>query len=183
MIRQKKLQNEITRHPNMHRSFQNKRQLRTQYDVVSWEEEAQKQNVSSEQVGEWWWRCSSGGEATLTCFNNLKTTPICFFSLAPLLRISSLSLCMCLSICDCKNLIIFLILWMNFTMYSGKTSLLFQFAWNVAALHSNSSNPNVLFICNRHRLDSKPPFLSQVSIYLSNLFHSLISPIHILKPT
>ncbi|XP_058735205.1 uncharacterized protein LOC131607203 isoform X1 [Vicia villosa] len=47
---------------------------------------------------------------------------------------------------------------------SGKTSLLFQFAFNVAAaasLHSNSPNPNVVFICNQNKLDSKPPFLSQ----------------------
>eukprot|EP00256_Glycine_max_P065733 XP_025980328.1 uncharacterized protein LOC112998521 [Glycine max] len=39
----------------------------------------------------------------------------------------------------------------------GKTCLLFQFVFNVA-LHSNN---NVIFICYRLRLDSKPPFLSQ----------------------
>lgn len=46
--------------------------------------------------------------------------------------------------------------------YSGKTCLLFQFVFNVA-LHSNN---NVIFICYRLRLDSKPPFLSQVSLSL-----------------
>ncbi|XP_061346961.1 uncharacterized protein LOC133292556 isoform X2 [Gastrolobium bilobum] len=55
---------------------------------------------------------------------------------------------------------------------SGKTSLLFQFAFNVA-LHSNSSNPNVLFICNRHRLDSKPPFLSQDIDPSSDIFQRI----------
>ncbi|KAI4295256.1 hypothetical protein L6164_035322 [Bauhinia variegata] len=40
---------------------------------------------------------------------------------------------------------------------SGKTSLLFQFAFNVA----DSTNRNVVFICNPRRLEAKPPFLSQ----------------------
>lgn len=48
---------------------------------------------------------------------------------------------------------------MSCNLNSGKTSLLFQFAFNVA-LHSNNSH--VLFISNRHSFDSKPPFLSQV---------------------
>ncbi|KAJ4720324.1 tRNA dimethylallyltransferase [Melia azedarach] len=39
----------------------------------------------------------------------------------------------------------------------GKTSLLFQFAYNCAL----ESNCNVVFICNRRRLEIKPPFLSQ----------------------
>ncbi|RDX79813.1 hypothetical protein CR513_39722, partial [Mucuna pruriens] len=52
---------------------------------------------------------------------------------------------------------------------SGKTSLLFQFAFNVA-LHSN---PNVIFICNRHSLDSKPPFLSQGIDPSSDVFHRI----------
>ncbi|KAM7478881.1 hypothetical protein LguiA_027094 [Lonicera macranthoides] len=43
---------------------------------------------------------------------------------------------------------------------SGKTSLLFQFAFNSAALQSNNNRP-VVFICNRGKLLSKPPFLSQ----------------------
>ncbi|XP_020215128.1 uncharacterized protein LOC109799053 isoform X2 [Cajanus cajan] len=55
---------------------------------------------------------------------------------------------------------------------SGKTSLLFQFAFNVA-LHCNSSNPNVIFICNRLRLDSKPPFLSQGIDPSSDVFHRI----------
>lgn len=55
---------------------------------------------------------------------------------------------------------------------SGKTSLLFQFAYNVAsALHS--SNPNVIFICNRQKLDSKPPFLSQAIDPSSHIFHRI----------
>ncbi|TKY67886.1 hypothetical protein E2542_SST10782 [Spatholobus suberectus] len=55
---------------------------------------------------------------------------------------------------------------------SGKTSLLFQFAFNVA-LHSSSSNPNVVFICNRRRLDSKPPFLSQGIDPSSDVLHRI----------
>ncbi|XP_057451178.1 uncharacterized protein LOC130743081 isoform X2 [Lotus japonicus] len=55
---------------------------------------------------------------------------------------------------------------------SGKTSLLFQYAFNVAAA-ANSSNPNVLFICNRQRLDSKPPFLSQGIDPSSDVFHRI----------
>ncbi|XP_065853349.1 uncharacterized protein [Euphorbia lathyris] len=47
----------------------------------------------------------------------------------------------------------------------GKTSLLFQFAFNstISDLnHSSAGNdPTVVFICNRRRLESKPPFLSQ----------------------
>nr|ACU15425.1 unknown [Glycine max] len=54
---------------------------------------------------------------------------------------------------------------------SGKTSLLFQFAFNVA-LHSDSNN-KVIFICNRHRLDSKPPFLSQGIDPSSHVFHRI----------
>ncbi|XP_045823788.1 uncharacterized protein LOC123916382 [Trifolium pratense] len=60
---------------------------------------------------------------------------------------------------------------------SGKTSLLFQFAFNVASssssLHSNSSYPTVVFICNRNRLDSKPPFLSQGIDPSSNVFQRI----------
>ncbi|XP_068479138.1 uncharacterized protein [Phaseolus vulgaris] len=51
---------------------------------------------------------------------------------------------------------------------SGKTSLLFQFAFNVA-LHSH----NVIFISNRQRLDSKPPFLSQGIDPSSDVFHRI----------
>lgn len=39
----------------------------------------------------------------------------------------------------------------------GKTSLLFQFAYNCAL----QSNGNVVFVCNRSRLQSKRPYLSQ----------------------
>ncbi|XP_031400070.1 uncharacterized protein LOC116210341 isoform X3 [Punica granatum] len=42
----------------------------------------------------------------------------------------------------------------------GKTSLLFQFAYN-CALNSASSNRPVVFICNRRCLETKPPCLSQ----------------------
>ncbi|XP_077210209.1 tRNA dimethylallyltransferase [Tasmannia lanceolata] len=40
----------------------------------------------------------------------------------------------------------------------GKTSLLFQFAFNSAVLNNSG---NVVFICNKRRLETKPPFLSQ----------------------
>ncbi|KAJ0969260.1 hypothetical protein J5N97_022137 [Dioscorea zingiberensis] len=40
----------------------------------------------------------------------------------------------------------------------GKTSLLFQFAINCA---SETSSGDVIFMCNKRRLESKPPFLSQ----------------------
>ncbi|XAR48238.1 hypothetical protein NMG60_11030991 [Bertholletia excelsa] len=43
---------------------------------------------------------------------------------------------------------------------SGKTSLLFQFAFNSVS-ERDSGNGKVVFICNRRRLESKPPFLSQ----------------------
>ncbi|PKU65588.1 hypothetical protein MA16_Dca024137 [Dendrobium catenatum] len=39
----------------------------------------------------------------------------------------------------------------------GKTSLLLQFAFNCAA----ESGGEVVFICNKKRLENKPPFLSQ----------------------
>ncbi|XP_059447904.1 uncharacterized protein LOC132179244 isoform X5 [Corylus avellana] len=39
----------------------------------------------------------------------------------------------------------------------GKTSLLFQFAFNSAS----QCNRHVVFICNRRKLESKPPYLSQ----------------------
>ncbi|RVW29194.1 hypothetical protein CK203_083931 [Vitis vinifera] len=53
----------------------------------------------------------------------------------------------------------------NFTLLSGppscgKTSLLFQFAFN-AAVEGHSGNRDVVFICTRRRLESKPPCLSQ----------------------
>ncbi|KAI3796869.1 hypothetical protein L1987_39555 [Smallanthus sonchifolius] len=41
---------------------------------------------------------------------------------------------------------------------SGKTSLLFQFAFNSVASNEDKS---VVFICSRRKLDSKPPFLSK----------------------
>ncbi|XP_062110702.1 uncharacterized protein LOC133822395 [Humulus lupulus] len=40
---------------------------------------------------------------------------------------------------------------------SGKSSLLFQFAFNA----THFTNEKVVFICNRRRLQTKPPFLSQ----------------------
>ncbi|XP_024023718.1 uncharacterized protein LOC21396334 isoform X2 [Morus notabilis] len=43
---------------------------------------------------------------------------------------------------------------------SGKTSLLFQYAYN-SATQTSFSHQNVLFICNRRNLESNPPFLSQ----------------------
>ncbi|XP_058102957.1 uncharacterized protein LOC131246638 isoform X2 [Magnolia sinica] len=39
----------------------------------------------------------------------------------------------------------------------GKTSLLFQFAFNESVEYSG----DVVFICNKRKLESKPPFLSQ----------------------
>ncbi|XP_009787331.1 uncharacterized protein LOC107759245 [Nicotiana tabacum] len=41
---------------------------------------------------------------------------------------------------------------------SGKTSLLFQFAINSA---TESREGNVVFICNRRKLETKPPYLAQ----------------------
>ncbi|KAF8020912.1 hypothetical protein BT93_G1353 [Corymbia citriodora subsp. variegata] len=43
----------------------------------------------------------------------------------------------------------------------GKTSLLFQFAYNVALQSSSEDAPAVVLICNRRRLEAKPPYLSQ----------------------
>ncbi|KMT07349.1 hypothetical protein BVRB_6g149760 [Beta vulgaris subsp. vulgaris] len=43
----------------------------------------------------------------------------------------------------------------------GKTSLLFQYALNLAAQFESSSQEYIVFICNRRRFENKPPFLSQ----------------------
>ncbi|KAK4256069.1 hypothetical protein QN277_008982 [Acacia crassicarpa] len=55
----------------------------------------------------------------------------------------------------------------------GKTSLLFQFAFNVAISLTNSTTSKVFFICNRHKLDSKPPFLSQGIDASSDVFNRI----------
>ena len=49
--------------------------------------------------------------------------------------------------------------------HSGKTSLLFQYAMICASGESNT-NGGVMFICNKRILESKPLFLSHVSLYL-----------------
>ncbi|KAG7025230.1 hypothetical protein SDJN02_11725 [Cucurbita argyrosperma subsp. argyrosperma] len=49
----------------------------------------------------------------------------------------------------------------------GKTSLLFQFAFNLGL------EGNVAFICNRRKLENKPPYLSQASL---SLFLSGVDP-------
>lgn len=46
-------------------------------------------------------------------------------------------------------------LWFQF--FSGKSSLLFQFAFNAAT----ETNRSVVFICNRRKLEHNPPYLSQ----------------------
>ncbi|KAL5552586.1 hypothetical protein UlMin_039987 [Ulmus minor] len=43
----------------------------------------------------------------------------------------------------------------------GKTSLLIQFAFNVSLEETHFTSRNVIFICNRTKLETKPPFLSQ----------------------
>lgn len=43
----------------------------------------------------------------------------------------------------------------------GKTSLLFQFAYNRALRSDSDDVPAVVFICNRRRLEAKSPYLSQ----------------------
>ncbi|KAK6936956.1 hypothetical protein RJ641_033986 [Dillenia turbinata] len=55
---------------------------------------------------------------------------------------------------------------------SGKTSLLFQFAFN-SAVGSNTRNHNVVFICNQRRLETKPPYLSQGIDHTSNVFQRI----------
>ncbi|XP_039139168.1 uncharacterized protein LOC120276479 [Dioscorea cayenensis subsp. rotundata] len=52
----------------------------------------------------------------------------------------------------------------------GKTSLLFQFAINCA---SETSSGEVIFICNKRRLESKPPFLSQGIDPTSDVFQRI----------
>lgn len=54
----------------------------------------------------------------------------------------------------------------------GKTSLLFQFAFN-SACDRNSDNPFVVFICNRRKLESNPPFLSQAVDPSSDVFQRI----------
>ncbi|XP_050276087.1 uncharacterized protein LOC126718073 isoform X2 [Quercus robur] len=51
----------------------------------------------------------------------------------------------------------------------GKSSLLFQFAFNSAL----DGNRNVVFICNRRKLESNPPFLSQGINPSSDTFQSI----------
>ncbi|XP_010245976.1 PREDICTED: uncharacterized protein LOC104589374 [Nelumbo nucifera] len=53
----------------------------------------------------------------------------------------------------------------------GKTSLLFQFAFNSA--YSSSAHRHVVFICNRRRLESKPPYLSQGIDASSDVFNRI----------
>ncbi|XP_059633462.1 uncharacterized protein LOC132276166 [Cornus florida] len=53
---------------------------------------------------------------------------------------------------------------------SGKSSLLFQFAFNSAALESNGV---VLFLCNRRKLESNPPYLSQGIDPSSDIFQRI----------
>ena len=43
-------------------------------------------------------------------------------------------------------------------IFSGKTSLLLQFAYNCA----KETSASVVFICRRHSLERNPPFLPQV---------------------
>ncbi|KAF5741212.1 hypothetical protein HS088_TW10G00208 [Tripterygium wilfordii] len=54
----------------------------------------------------------------------------------------------------------------------GKTSLLFQFAFN-AAMEDNIGDRKVVFICNRRRLESKPPYLSQGVDPSSDIFQRI----------
>ncbi|KAL7241344.1 hypothetical protein ACSBR2_006879 [Camellia fascicularis] len=58
---------------------------------------------------------------------------------------------------------------------SGKTSLLFQFAFNSALeTHSSvSTNGKVVFLCNRRRLESQPPYLSQGIDPSSDIFQRI----------
>ncbi|KAL0742791.1 hypothetical protein Bca4012_084304 [Brassica carinata] len=53
---------------------------------------------------------------------------------------------------------------------SGKTSLLFQFAINVATA---SQTNHVVFICHRRRIESNPPFLSQGIDPSSDVFNRI----------
>ncbi|XP_023642793.1 uncharacterized protein LOC17893061 isoform X1 [Capsella rubella] len=53
---------------------------------------------------------------------------------------------------------------------SGKTSLLFQFALNLA---SASTDSRVVFICHRKKLESNPPFLSQGIDPSSDVFNRI----------
>ncbi|KAK4370958.1 hypothetical protein RND71_010433 [Anisodus tanguticus] len=52
---------------------------------------------------------------------------------------------------------------------SGKTSLVFQFAINSAT----ASDGNVVFICNRRKLESKPPYLAQGIDPSSDVIHRI----------
>ncbi|XP_024989177.1 uncharacterized protein LOC112523730 [Cynara cardunculus var. scolymus] len=53
---------------------------------------------------------------------------------------------------------------------SGKTSLLFQFAFNTVV---NSDDKSVVFICSRRKLDTKPPFLSRGVDPSSHVFNRI----------
>ncbi|XP_021758825.1 uncharacterized protein LOC110723764 [Chenopodium quinoa] len=55
----------------------------------------------------------------------------------------------------------------------GKTSLLFQFALNMAAHCQSTSQGYIVFICNRRRFETKPPFLSQGVDASSHIFQRI----------
>ncbi|KAF3430914.1 hypothetical protein FNV43_RR25644 [Rhamnella rubrinervis] len=55
----------------------------------------------------------------------------------------------------------------------GKTSLLFQFAFNTSLEDTQYGNGKVVFICNRRRLETNPPFLSQGTDPSSDTFHRI----------
>lgn len=56
------------------------------------------------------------------------------------------------------------------SIYRGKTSLLFQFAINIATA---SETNHVVFICHRKRIESNPPFLSQGIDTSSDVFNRI----------
>ncbi|PIA26105.1 hypothetical protein AQUCO_10000041v1 [Aquilegia coerulea] len=54
----------------------------------------------------------------------------------------------------------------------GKTSLLFQFAFNTALDNTNNNN-KVVFICNRSKLENKPPYFSKSIDPSSDVFQRI----------
>ncbi|XP_071700596.1 uncharacterized protein [Rutidosis leptorrhynchoides] len=56
---------------------------------------------------------------------------------------------------------------------SGKTSLLFQFAFNSVVNSTDDDDKSVVFICNPRKLDTNPPFLSKGIDSSSDVFNRI----------
>ena len=75
-------------------------------------------------------------------------------------------ICMYVYVCDFISFLVF-------CFCSGKTSLLFQFAYNSSAAMMSEASADVVFICKRQDIERKPPILPHVCLFNSCLNKSL----------